>query len=482
MEDVLGRDEEIATLKKLVKSEHSEFLAIYGRRRVGKTYLIDQFFRTKGFYFHFTGMKDANLKEHLTIYHHIFCKRFLKIDVPPIRTWIKAFLLLRDAIDDLDKSQKIIIFFDEIPWIDTRKSGFLKALEHFWNDYFSRISNAILVVCGSAASWMIEKIVQNKGGLHNRLTSQIRLEPFSLKNAEVYLNGKNILLSRKHLTELYMSIGGVAKYLSYVEKGMSAPQIIQEICFKKDSPLIKEYKALYSSLFSNYQDHVKIVEILAERRYGLTHSQLLIETKKTSGGTFTKILEELSEAGFISFIPSLHNKKKEGKYFLSDEYSLFYLNWIKQATIIDSKTITRDYWLSQHGSAKFASWSGFAFETICRKHISQIIRALNLEVVALNVAHWDFPKKSKDEKGFQIDLIIDRADHCINLCEIKFYKSELIFNSEEAQKILSKRERFREITGTKKTLLNTLISVYGAKENAAYFEAFDNQLRINDLF
>lgn len=480
MEEILGRKEEIKKLDKLMTSENPEFLAIYGRRRIGKTYLVDRYFRTKGIYFHFTGMKEASLKEHLTLFRHTCLARFSKQDIPSMRSWLEAFLFLREAIDELDKSQKIILFFDEIPWIDTRKSGFLKSLEHFWNDYFSRIPNVILIVCGSAASWMIEKIVHNKGGLHNRLTAQIRLEPFSLKSTEEYLLAKNIQLSRKHIVEVYMAIGGVAHYLSFIEKGMSAPQIIQELCFRQNSPLIEEYKILYSSLFSNSQDHIGVVEALAKKRYGLTHSQLLQETKKPSGGTFTKILEELREAGFISFTPSLNKKKKEGKYLLSDEYSLFYLQWIKPATLSHVQSIKHDYWLLQHGSTKFATWAGVSFETVCRKHISQIIRALHLEVVALGVAQIEH--SSKKGEGFQIDLIIDRSDFCMNLCEIKFCNSELLFNTEETKKIIERKERFKKATGTKKTPINTLISIYGAKSNQSYLEAFDNQMTIEALF
>ena len=481
MEGVFGREEEIRVLNKIIGSEEAEFLAVYGRRRVGKTFLIDRYFRTRGIYFHFTGMKGATLKEHLALFHEAFCRRFSRA-VSPMKSWLGAFSHLKEAIDLLDKNQKVIIFFDELPWLDTPKSGFLKILDHFWNDYFSRMPNAILIVCGSAASWMIEKIVHNKGGLHNRLTSTIRLEPFSLKKTESYLHARNLNLSRKQIVDVYMATGGVAKYLSYIERGQSSSQIIQNLCFEKNSPLINEYKNLYSSLFNNYQDYLEVVEALSKKRSGLTHTQLLQATKRSSGGRFTTILDELREAGFIGVIPAWNMKKKTSKYFLSDEYSFFYLTWIKQATSINLQAISSDYWISQQGSAKFAAWSGFAFETICKKHISEIARALKLEVVATGAVHWDDSLKSENQIGCQIDLIIDRADQCMNLCEIKYYNSELLLKPDEAHKMLYRRERFKEVTKTKKTLFNTLLSVYGAKKNSSYMEAFDNQLTIDALF
>lgn len=482
MEKIWGREEEIQILDKLLNSKKPEFLAVYGRRRVGKTYLIDRYFRSKGVYLHFTGMKGASLKEHLVIFRDVFLKKNLKAKTISISSWLEAFAQLREVIDRLDKTQKIILFFDELPWIDTRKSGFLKALDHFWNDYFSRMSNAILIVCGSAASWMIQKIVYNKGGLHNRLTSVIRLEPFSLSKTKSYLEGQGIHLSKKQTVDVYMATGGVAKYLSYIERGQSSSQIIQNLCFRKNSPLVKEYEILYSSLFDNYAEHISVVEALSKKRIGLTHTELLKATKRSSGGRFTAVLDELKEAGFISVIPALNKKKKESKYYLSDEYSFFYLTWIKPATSVNFQSVTADYWLSQHGSAKFASWAGFAFETICKKHISEIIRSLKLEVVATGVIYWADSARNEGHSGFQIDLIIDRADRCMNLCEIKFHNSELTFSPEEARKAIFRRERFREVTKSTKTLFNTLISVYGARENPAYMEGFDNQLTIDALF
>ena len=476
MRNVCGREEELKLLKKLLNANEAQLLAIYGRRRVGKTYLIENFFRDKGIFFRFTGMKGATLKEHLLIFQKDMSKQ-LVIDkkVPSFRNWLEAFFYLGDILKPLDCTKKIILFFDELPWIVTRKSGFLKALEHFWNHTFSKNQNAILVVCGSAASWMIEKIVYNKGGLHNRLTAQIRLEPFSLKETEQYLQYKNIDLDRKQIIDLYMVTGGVAKYLNYVERGLSAAQNIQNMCFNYGAPLLQEYNNLFASLFDNHEDHEQIIKVLANKRIGFSYSELIQITKKKSGGYFSLILTELKEAGFIDFIPSFNKKKKEGKYYLIDEYSFFYLTWIKDLSQSKLQQLSKDHWLSMYARAQHAAWSGFAFETLCRKNIKQIIKALKLEVVAMQAVHWQ-------EKGLQIDLIIDRRDNSMNLCEIKYYNQELIFSPEESKKLLFRREQFREKSKTKKTLFNTLISIYGAKKNQSFLAAFDNEITVEDFF
>ena len=476
MRQICGREKEIELLHKMLRSNEAQFLAIYGRRRVGKTYLIENFFQDKGSFFHFTGIKGATLKEHLLLFKKDIAKQLIVNEkVPTFRCWLEAFLYLGDVLENLDRSKKTILFFDEIPWISTRKSGFLKALEYFWNHIFSKNPNAILVVCGSAASWMIEKIVGNKGGLYNRLTAQIRLEPFSLKEVENYLEYKNIYLDKKQIIDLYMVIGGVAKYLNYIEKGLSVPQNIQNICFRSGAPLLQEYNNLFSSLFDNHEDHKLIIEMLATKRTGLTYSELLKATGKKSGGFFSLILTELKEAGFIDFIPSFNKKKKEGKYYLIDEYSFFYLTWLKDFSESGLQQLSKEYWISIYGRAQYAAWSGFAFETLCRKNIKQIVKALKLEVVATQAVDWN-------EKGLQIDLIIDRRDNCMNLCEIKYYNQELAFLPEDSKKILFRRERFREKTKTKKTLFNTLISIYNAKKNASFLEAFDNAITLEDFF
>lgn len=473
MEQIFGRSKEIQTLNRIIHSNKAEFIALWGRRRVGKTYLIDRFFRSKGLYFHFTGMKDASLREHLKLFHHALATRFELPQLKPFKSWLEALLALQSAIQSLPQDLHVIVFFDELPWIATKRSGFLKILEHFWNNFLSRRPCSTLIACGSAASWMIDKIVNNKGGLHNRLTEKIRIDPFTLAETEAFLKNFHINLSRKQVVDLYMITGGVAQYLTYTERGQSSTQITQSLCFNKNSPLLSEYKGLFASLFDNYQHHLTVVKELSKQKGGLTHSELLEKTSLSSGGSFTKLLEELKEAGFINAIPSYDKKKKEMRFYLCDAYCLFYHTWIANF----QAQIKSDYWLEMLGSSRHLAWSGFAFESVCKKHLKQIINALGIQLVAIDAVYWRAPDRS-----CQIDLIIDRKDNTINLCEIKYHNTIISFNSQDAQKIISRRERFRALTKTKKTLINTLISAYGANTNGPYLEAFDQQIRIDDLF
>jgi AAA+ ATPase superfamily predicted ATPase len=324
MNRIIGRENEIKELTEIYESDEPQFLAVYGRRRIGKTFLISNFFNDKGLYFELTGIHNASLKLQLQNFSYAYAEVFDKgkVDKVPI-SWFEAFQMLRKRIESLNTDKKCIIFIDEIPWLATKKSDFLYSLDHAWNRYFSRMNNIILIICGSAASWIINNIINDKGGLHGRVTKQIRLLPFSLKETETYLKSKNIGLDKKQLIELYMAIGGVAGYLNYIRPGLSAAQNINDICFSSTGQLVSEFNKLYRSLFDNYELHISIIKTLAKSHYGLSRSRLLDESKLSKGGTATKILNELIEAGFIAKMPDFKQNSKEVRYKLIDEYSMF---------------------------------------------------------------------------------------------------------------------------------------------------------------
>lgn len=478
--EIIGREEELKILQAVYESNEPEFLAVYGRRRIGKTYLISEFFKNKGVYFEITGMKEGTKAENLFQFAYEFSRQFY--DISPPKSWAKAFNLLNDAIEKVEKGKKIILFFDEIPWLASPRSKFLNALEHFWNRYLSRNKNVILIICGSAASWVIKNIINNKGGLHGRVTRKMRLLPFTLSDAEKYLLSRNIDLERKQIIDIYMTIGGVPKYLSYIKKGRSAAQIVNDLCFSTHGGLYNEFENLYKSLFKNYEHHIAIVKSLAKYVEGLTKDELLKAVKLASGGTSSAIMRELVEAGFIIYIPSF-KKKIGGVYRLIDEYSLFYLTWIAESLKIGLENVDSEYWLKKYGTAKWNSWSGCAFETICLKHIQKIKHALGISGISTNETGWRYlPKKGADLSGAQIDLVIDRADKCINLCEMKYIDSEFVIDKPYLEKLKNKKNIFREQTGTKKTLFTTLITTYGVKKNAHYLSVIDNQITMNALF
>ena len=484
MEELVGRQAEIKILKNSLQSRKAELIAIYGRRRIGKTFLVNSYYKQKGIYFEMTGVKHGSMKKQIKIFITSLLRTFPKVAIgEEPKDWLEAFLLLEKALKTVVKSGKIILFFDEFPWMETHKSDLVKSFEYIWNAVLSKDDRIITILCGSSVSWMIRKIIRNKAGLHGRLTTKMRLKPFYLTEVEQYFKSNYIAIDRKQLTEIFMTTGGVPKYLSYVHPGLSASQNIQKMCFDPTGTLTTEFDELYESLFSRHQLHVKIIEALAEKRYGLTFSQIAETVSPQIGGNLSKALKELIASNFVQCIPFFGKRRKEGRYRVVDEYSVFYLNWIKQAIYNYDESLSNVYWQKQHSSTKYKSWAGYVFEGICLKHIRQIIEALKLTVVAERVAYWNFtPKDPSEGPGAQIDLIIDRADHCIHLCEIKFYAQEFKMTKAYANKLNERKEIFREQTKTKKTLFNTLITPYGATTNQHYLASVDQQLKLDDLF
>lgn len=479
MEKIFARKRELETLKKIYSSQQAEFLAVYGRRRIGKTFLIRNFFKEKGHYFELTGIKNGSLKHQLQSFKiefsRVFDERF-----GAVSDWFEAFNELRIAIEKIPSNDRIILFFDELPWLATPRSGFLQALDHFWNRYMSDDPRIILIVCGSAASWMIKKIVRNKGGLHGRLTSQIRLLPFDLGETEEFLRYRGIELNRKQLIDIYMAIGGVAKYLTLIEKGQSSLQVVSKLCFS--GPLFREFEELYSSLFEHHTRHINVVKALAVHSSGLSKTEICKAAGLSSGGGMNIILDELEASGFISPMCSFGKKKKEIRYRLVDEYSLFYLRWVSQAKSLDLSGVDEGYWLKIANTPAGRAWAGYAFEDLCMKHIQKIKAALGIAGVSTSESEWIYrPGKEKEERGTQIDLLIDRADNCINLCEIKYANDEFVIDKDYAKELRVKKSIFIEKSESKKSVFLTLITTFGVMKNSVA-DMIDVELTIDDLF
>ena len=484
MKKPIGREKEIAILEALMRSDEAQFLAIYGRRRVGKTYLISHFFKERGLYFEITGIKNAKKDAQLLHFSEELADKFFagkRQSVP--KTWQEGFTQLRRQVELADPSQKVIIFIDELPWFASKRSGFLPALDHLWNRYLSRLSNVILIVCGSATAWILKKIVNDRGGFYGRLTREINLKPYTLAGTEHFFKTKNIELERKQIVELYMAFGGVPKYLNYVERGKSPAQVIQETCFTQAGPLQGEFYRLFSSLFDNAETHLAIVQALASSWTGLDQGEILQKTGLSSGGGVTEALRELQASGFISFVPPLGHIKREGKYRLTDEYSLFYLTWIKPALEDTPGAIPSTYWQQAQNSPRYYSWAGYAFESLCLKHVNQIADALGISGVLFKASSWSFRAPNGDARvGAQVDLVLERADHCTNLFEIKLSNSPYVITKEYEEKLRWKKECYREVTQTRNTLFMTMITPYGVVENAQYFASVDNQITMDALF
>lgn len=476
MNDLIGRAEEQQILASKMGSAEAELVAVYGRRRVGKTYLIRTFCKSS-LIFEFTGIHEASLTDQLANFSNAL-QQVMKIKTPlavPL-SWVQAFAYLDQYIDGLQTKKPAVVFFDEFPWIHTAKSGFLQAFDHWWNSSATKRSHLKVIICGSAASWMIDNIVRNTGGLHNRVTQTIRLLPFTLAETAEYMASRKINLDHYQLLQLYMAMGGVPHYLKNINVGESAAQVIDRLCFTKDGLLKQEFPLLYQSLFYNSEQHEAVVRALAKKAKGLTRKEIITECGLSSGGTTTRVLKELEESGFIrSYIP-FQKTVNYSIYKLTDEYSLFYLKFVDGARATGEGT-----WLRRSATPSYATWSGLAFESVCQKHTQQIKKALGISGVLTETSIWR-NAATDEQDGAQIDLLLDRQDRCINICEIKFATSEFVINKKYAGELDNKLNVFRAVTQTRKTLFLTMITTYGTSPNEYFTGRVQSEVRMDDLF
>ena len=469
---IIGRKEEQQILHSAAQTENSEFVAVYGRRRVGKTYLIRETFGYK-FTFQHTGLAKGNTKEQL--FSFAISLRDAGYDDCPIpKSWLEAFSLLSTYLKN-STDEKKIVFLDELPWMDTPRSNFISAFEHFWNGWASARKDIVLIICGSATSWIINKVINDHGGLHNRVTKQIALQPFTLKECEMFAQSKGLEMSRYQLAECYMVFGGIPYYWSLLEKGLSLAQNIDKIIFAKNGKLSNEFNQLYASLFKSPEQYIDIVTALGKKKVGMTREEIIAATDKYSNGALSKVLDELEYCGFIRKYNGFDKKSKQAIYQLIDNYTLFYFKFIQQ-----NENNDEHFWSASIDSAMHRAWSGLAFERLCMAHTQQIKAALGIAGVLSNVYSW---RKEADETsdGAQIDLLIDRKDQVINLCEIKYSLSEFVIDAEYEQKLRNKKSAFINATNTRKAVHLTMVTTFGIKANA-HSGIVQNEITLEDLF
>lgn len=475
---IIGRVEEQQRLSKIYNSSEAEFIVIYGRRRVGKTYLVREFFKNKKcVFFHATGLQHGTFKEQLNKFSTSLSETFFEGEtLKQPNNWGEAFKTLQKQVSK--SKNKVVIFLDELPWMVTRKSGLLKEVDYYWNHYWSAMPNVIFIICGSSASWLIKKIIYNKGGLHNRVTCEMKLTPFNLDETRAYLKHRKIKLNEKHILSLYMALGGIPYYLKYVEPGLTAEQNIQKIIFDKKAPLKDEFKKLFNSLFEDGEVYLELVQLIAKNKKGVRRSELdALTSFSANGGRLSERLDDLCATGFIEeYIPWGRNT---GEYYkLIDEFSLFYLHWIDSKK---SVRFTKDHWMNQSQRPAYYAWSGYAFEAVCMKHIEQIIRGLNIKA-STTVGSWHFIPKIPSENGVQIDLIIDRNDNAITLGEIKFTEQPFAIDKSYAEKLKRKLDIFKQKTKTKKQLFLVMVSANGLKPTMYSEAMIDGTATLKDLF
>lgn len=473
---VVGRKHIVKQLKKKLTSKKAELIAVTGRRRVGKTYVIKHTYQ-KELLFHFTGLFKGKLQEHL----QLFSQKIQEVSSQEIamktpESWFGAFDQLKYIIDQKPKGTRKVIFLDEFPWMVTNRSRFLTAFTYWWNDYAVNKKGLIVVICGSSASWMINKVLKNKGGLHNRVTDKIILEPFSLGDTKSLLEYKGIKMSNYDIVRLYMAVGGIPYYIEQLNKGESYIQFIDRVCFAKNGILRTEYDELFASLFNNSENHQKIIEALNIKSKGLTRDEIISRTSLESGGGMSKILEELEVSGFIKSYLPYDKKKKDKLYKLQDNYVLFYLKYIKNSKVGQEKV-----WEKIASKQSFTSWSGLAFENICQSHLHKINEALGIEGIYSEASSWQH-RGTDEMPGAQIDLIIDRADNIISMCEMKFVSEPYVLTKDYSNKMLQKMASFKFFTKTKKVIFPVFVSTYGLIQNKYSNQLIQNEVLMDDLF
>lgn len=476
---MIGRENEIEKLKSSLNTDKSELIAVYGRRRVGKTFLIQNVYK-KHIKFEFTGAATATTKSQLKRFHKVikgYSTRMSEAKLPS--DWGDAFDLLEQYINGLTGKGKKVIFIDELPWIARRQSNFLSHFGYFWNTFCEKRNDLIVVVCGSAAAYMVNNVIKDKGSLHGRLSYKLRIAPFNLYEVKEYLKKVKKInqWGEYDILQLYIVLGGVPKYLSFVDKKYSVVQNIQRICFDPEGDLENEFNEVYASLFGNPSKYIAIVKALAKSKHGgITRQEISQLSNQGSGGNLTKALDNLEASGFIMTYPE-YSKNNNTLYRLADEFSRFYLKYMEP-----NKKQSADFWLTTFSKQTFVTWAGISFETICLKHVEQIKKALNVFGVGSRNSNWSI-NGTKTNRGAQIDLVIDRSDNWINLCEMKFFKDKFKYTKSVDENIKNKEKQFRMATKTNKATAIVFISTYGVENENTYFtNTVTNNLTMGILF
>lgn len=485
--EIVSRKAEVESLQQMLDSDIPEFLALFGRRRVGKTFLIKQFFKDKDvIFFNVTGAKDGAISEQLDHFIQRISETFYGgAELKEAKSWDDAFRRLTQAINQqTPKDKKVILFFDELPWMATHRSRLLQNIDYYWNQYWSDDSRIKLIVCGSSASWILNKIIRNKGGLYNRITRKIHLDPFDLPETKGFLRSIGIKLSNKHILLLYMVTGGIPYYLRRAEKGLTAMQLIEKMAFSKKAFLLEEFDNLFDSLFNDGEIYTDIVRNISQYRYGIGQQELLNKLgKHAHGGSTTKRLKDLEETGFIKSFMPLYHKKKGIYYRISDEYTLFYLKWIEPIRKnLQKEALSVGNWQEIQNTPEWNNWLGYAFEAVCYKHLPAIRKKLQITPTAIADTWRYVPRKHSKESGAQIDLLFDRRDDAITLCEIKYNDKPYVITKAYLDILKRKMEVFQKRTKTKKQLFIALISAMGLKNNYYAEDICSGIVTLDDLF
>ena len=469
---LVGRERECKELQRVMNSDRSEFVIVYGRRRVGKTFLVDQYYQGK-YDFTFVGGHNLSRQRQLTNFSRAL-KKYSGVKPDKFADWFDAFDALEDYLESLDENRKKVIFIDEMPWIDTQKSDFVSALENFWNGWAARRSDIVFIASGSATSWMVDNLIENQGGLHARITSSIYIRPFTLQETEEYLQRKYCKWDRYQILQCYMVFGGIPFYLSLINPQDSLVQNVDRMFFSHNAIMRSEFDELYNALFSNAELYINVVKALANHHGGMSRAEI-VKAVGVNGGTLSRVLTNLERCDFISRSHNFGCKTREANYRLIDFYTLFYYKFIAQDTSGDEQ-----WWTHNFESRLVSTWQGLTFEIVCLVHTDAIKKALGISGMATEVSSWN-KMGNEEQKGAQIDLVIKRADRIVHLCEMKFCKAEYHITEAYERQLRERMELFRMATKTKLSLVNTFVTTYGVADGI-HHSVVHSEVTMRQLF
>ena len=479
MEDskIIGRIKERELFNNICATGKPALVAVYGRRRVGKTFLVRQYFNND-FDFSFTGSYQIPKQGQLSLFNQEL-RRFSGRDYPLVKDWFSAFEQLRQFLSSLDK-RRLVLFFDELPWMETPKSNFMQAFSYFWNTWASTRQGLKLFVCGSSTTWMLDKLIGDKGGLYGRVTHTVYLAPFSLGETEAYLQANGIRWNRYQILETYMIMGGIPFYLEMLKPKLTFDQNVDNLFFAPNAPLRMEYGFLFRSLFNDAQLYRQVVETLAKCSQGMTRQQIKEELGMSDGGALTVVLENLVRCDFLRRYAAFGKSERNALYQLSDLFSLFHLRFVA-----DNNGQDQQFWSNMRENPSRVVWRGYAFEQVCLHHISKIKEAIGIKAVLSNVCSWSCPtftdKDGNSWQGTQIDLLIDRRDHVINICEMKYANDVYIIDKDYEERLRRRLSTFQHLTRTRKALHLTFVTTYGLGRNAHSGDV-QAEVTMDDLF
>ena len=474
MNKLIGRDKEYTELKRCLNSDRSELVIVHGRRRIGKTFLIEEFFNQQ-FDFKYVGAHGMDTRRQLNNFLKVLNSYSAK-QFNHLRNWDEAFYALEEYLSTLPANRKRIVFIDEMPWMDSGRSIFVSALENFWNGWAMSQRNIMLIATGSATSWMKDKIVANKGGLHARITCNLHLAPFTLNETERYLTSRGIEWDRYQLTQTYMVLGGVPFYYSLIEPELSFTQNVDRLFFNEGALLKLEFNELYHALFDHADLYTAIVELLSKHESGMTSKDIL-QSLSSKSSNIVKALKNLERSDIIEKWLQYGNKRRGAVYRLTDFFSLFYFRFLA-----DNLSHDNEWWNNHRDSGRIFDWMGNSFELVCMKHHKQIKSALGIRGIATSLSSWQIkPNKEEGTPGGQIDMIIERADRIVHLCEMKFSIGAYYIKAEYERQLRERSNLFKEMTKTNKTLVHTFITTYGVA-NVKNKSIVHSEVTMDDLF